>query len=43
MIFSETAVCIHFILGDQGLYMNLEEGDRLFRVNVNHGLEFEVL
>ena len=23
--------------------MNLEEGGRLFRVNVNHGLEFEVL
>ena len=36
-------VFIQFIHGGQGLYMNLGEWELVFRVNVNHWLEFKVL
>lgn len=34
---------IHFIWGEQGLYMNPGEYKGVFRVNVNHCWEFKVL
>jgi len=36
-------VHIHFIGGEQGLYMNPGEYKGVFRVNVNDWLEFKVL
>lgn len=44
MIFSvKTCAHVHFIWGGQGLDINLGEWEGLFRVKVNHWLEYKAL
>lgn len=43
MIFSETAVHIHFIQSGPGLFMNLGEWEGDFRVDAKHWLELKEL